>query len=260
MSHDVEKDTSLAAKIPQRGIYLLPNLLTTAALFAGFYAVVAAMKGLFDTAAIAIFVAMLADGLDGRVARLTNTQSPFGAQYDSLSDMVAFGVAPALVMYSWSLATLGKFGWLAAFLYAAATALRLARFNTQKSDKNYFQGLPCPSAAGLAASIVWLGSSYELSGAIIAEPVAAVSILLAALMVSTIRYSSFKGLDFRGKVPFLTVVFAVFIITAVALEPPETLFVLFLLFTASGPIHTLWKLRRMRKYRKLEKRQHHRKQ
>ncbi|TAK73804.1 MAG: CDP-diacylglycerol--serine O-phosphatidyltransferase, partial [Gammaproteobacteria bacterium] len=141
----------------KRGIYLLPNLLTTAALFAGFYSIVAAMRGHFDTAAIAIFVAMIADGLDGRVARLTNTQTPFGAEYDSLSDMAAFGIAPALVIYSWSISYLGKLGWLAAFLYAAATALRLARFNTQVSDKHYFQGLPSPAGAGILASIVWLG-------------------------------------------------------------------------------------------------------
>src|SRR3990167_2785723 len=147
-----------AEKNPQRGIYLLPNLLTTAVLFAGFYSIVAAMKGHFDTAAIAIFVAMIADGLDGRVARLTNTQTPFGAQYDSLSDMVAFGLAPALVVFSWSLFHLGKLGWLIAFLYTAATALRLARFNTQLNDKDkrYFRGLPCPSAAGIVASIVWM--------------------------------------------------------------------------------------------------------
>ncbi len=208
-------------KVSQRGIYLLPNLLTTAALFAGFYAIVAAMKGLFDTAAIAIFVAMVADGLDGRVARLTHTQSPFGAQYDSLSDMAAFGIAPALVIYSWSLYHLGKLGWLAAFLYAAATALRLARFNTQVSDKQYFQGLPCPSAAGLIASIVWMGSTYDIVGVAIAIPFAALTIAIAALMVSTIRYSSFKSVDFKGRVPFIKVVLAVFIIAAIALEPPR---------------------------------------
>ena len=133
----------------QKGIYLLPNLLTTAALFSGFYAIVAAMKGLFETAAIAIFISMIADGLDGRVARMTNTQSAFGAQYDSMSDLAAFGIAPALVLYSWTLSYLGKLGWLAAFLYTAAAALRLARFNTQVVDKDYFQGLPTTLAAGL---------------------------------------------------------------------------------------------------------------
>lgn len=239
-------------KISQRGIYLLPNLLTTLALFAGFYSIVAAMKGHFDDAAIAIFVAMVADGLDGRVARLTNTQSAFGAQYDSLSDMVAFGIAPALVVFSWSLVYMGKLGWLAAFLYAAATALRLARFNIQQAsnDKQYFQGLPCPSAAGLIASIVWMGWNYELDGAAIAAPVAVLTIIVASLMVSTIRYSSFKSIDFKGKVPFYTVVIAVFIIAAIALEPPEMLFILFMGYIISGPALTLWHLRRVRKLNK----------
>src|SRR5579862_3353826 len=182
-------------KPQQRGIYLLPNLLTTAALFAGFYAIVAAMKGNFETAAIAIFVAMIADSLDGRVARLTHTQTAFGAEYDSLSDMAAFGIAPALVAFSWSLFSLGKLGWLAAFLYTAATALRLARFNTQIIDKNYFQGLPSPSGAGLLASLVWMGSSYEIEGHAVAVVVAIMTIIVAGLMVSTTRYHSFKNID-----------------------------------------------------------------
>lgn len=229
----------------QRGIYLLPNLLTTSALFAGFYAIVAAMKGHFDTAAIAIFVAMIADGLDGRVARLTNTQSAFGAQYDSLSDMVAFGLAPALVLYSWSLMHLGKIGWLAAFLYTAATALRLARFNIQVVDKQYFQGLPSPSAAGIIASMVWISSTFQ-ANLRFSVPIAVFTITLAGLMVSSIRYYSFKSLDFKGRVSFFTVVLAVFVITAVAIEPPEMLFLIFFLYVASGPLVTLWQLRRMR--------------
>lgn len=236
-------------KPPQRGIYLLPNLLTTAALFAGFYSIVAAMKGYFETAAIAIFVGMIADGLDGRVARLTHTQTAFGAQYDSLSDMVAFGIAPALVIYSWSLAHLGKLGWLAAFLYAAATALRLARFNVQITDKTYFQGLPCPSAAGIMASIIWMGASFQIEGSLFAIPISAFTIVIAALMVSTIRYYSFKHIDFKGKVPFVTVVIAVFIIAAIALEPPEVLFTLFLIYIISGPAITLWQIRKMREQR-----------
>ncbi|EKD70161.1 MAG: CDP-diacylglycerol-serine O-phosphatidyltransferase [uncultured bacterium] len=242
--------------ISQRGIYLLPNLLTTAALFAGFYSVVAALKGYFDTAAIAIFIAMIADGLDGRVARLTNTQSPFGAQYDSLSDMLAFGVAPALVLYSWTLIHLGKIGWIVAFLYTAGTALRLARFNTQVNDKKYFQGLPSPAAAGMMASIVWMGSNYEVDGGVLMLPVAVLTIFVAGLMVSTIRYSSFKNIDFKGKVPFITVVVAVFIITAVALEPAEMLFGIFFIYVISGPAITLWQLRKVRKQRKLDNRQH----
>ncbi len=239
-------------KARQRGIYLLPNLLTTAALFAGFYAIVAAMKGFFDTAAIAIFIAMIADSLDGRVARLTNTQSAFGAEYDSLSDLASFGLAPALVMYSWSLYHLGKLGWLAAFLYVAATALRLARFNTQVSDKYYFQGIPCPAPAGLLASIVWMGASYDLEGVSIAIPMALLMLTLAGLMVSSVRYSSFKQIDFKGKVPFFTIVLAVVLITAVALEPPEVLFGIFFLFVASGPVLTLWRLRQMRRSRQRE--------
>lgn len=238
--------------LTQRGIYLLPNLLTTVALFCGFYAIVAAMKGLFDTAAIAIFGALIADGLDGRVARLTNTQTLFGAEYDSLSDMVAFGVAPALVVYSWSSFYLGKLGWLAAFVYTASTALRLARFNTQISDKHYFQGLPCPPAAAVIASLVWLGSSYEIDGTSISVPVALLTIVIAALMVSSIRYYSFKNIDFKGRVPFFTVVLFVFILAGVALEPPEVLFGIFFTYVISGPIWTLWQLRKMRKQRTVE--------
>jgi len=245
-------DFDPSEKTPQRGIYLLPNLLTTAALFAGFYSIVAAMKGVFDGAAIAIFIAMIADGLDGRVARMTNTQTPFGAQYDSLSDMASFGVAPALVLYSWSLIHLGKLGWFAAFLYVAGTALRLARFNTQAHDKRYFQGLPSPSAAGLIASMVWLGASYGVEGIYIAIPVAVLTIFVAALMVSTIRYSSFKSVDFKGRVPFLTIVLAVFLIAALSLYPPEMLFVLFFCYVVSGPMMTLWKLRKMKKQRLFE--------
>ena len=238
----------------QRGIYLLPNLLTTAALFAGFYSIVAAMKGLFDTAAIAIFIAMVADGLDGRVARLTNTQSAFGAQYDSLADLVAFGVAPALLVYSWSLMTLGKIGWLVAFVYTAATALRLARFNTQVTDKRYFQGLPCTAAPGIIGGMVWTSHSYNVPGDVLAVPAALLPLAVASLMVSTIRYSSFKSVDFKGKVPFFTIVVAVFIIAAISLEPAEMLFGLFFTYLISGPIVTLWQLRKVRKHRLLEHR------
>lgn len=244
------KETHEHERFSQRGIYLLPNLLTTAALFAGFYAIVAALKGKFETAAIAIFVAMVADGLDGRVARMTNTQTPFGAQYDSLSDMAAFGIAPALVLYSWSLIQLGKIGWLAAFLFTTCTALRLARFNTQVSDKTYFQGLPCPSAAGLIASMVWLGSTCGVMGHSLAVPVAIITVILAAFMVSTIRYYSFKSLDFKGRVSFLTAVAAVFVLAAIAIEPAEMLFGLFSIYIISGPVLTLIQLRRMRKQRK----------
>jgi CDP-diacylglycerol--serine O-phosphatidyltransferase len=240
-------------KTKVRGIYLLPNLLTTAALFAAFYSIVAAMKGNFDIAAIAIFVSMIADGLDGRVARMTNTESEFGAQYDSLSDMVAFGVAPALVVYSWSLVALGKVGWLIAFVYAAATALRLARFNTQlvDTDKRYFQGLPCTAAAPVLAAMVWLGGIYNVTGFYVAIPAAIITFLMAAFMVSRIRYYSFKQIDFKGKVSFFAVVVLMLMIAAVAVAPAPVLFLIFISFAFSGPIMTLWKLRKMRRMKKM---------
>lgn len=247
-----QQDQDQPESLSQRGIYLLPNLFTTTALFAGFYSLVAATKGYFDYAAIAIFVAMVADGLDGRIARMTNTQTPFGAQYDSLSDMAAFGIAPAFLIFTWSLSNLGKLGWLAAFLYAAGVALRLARFNTQVMDKQYFQGLPSPSGAGILAAIVWTGTNYGVPGMAIDLPTACLTIVIAALMVSTIRYSSFKSIDFKGRVPFFTIVLTVFLIAAVAMEPPEMLFVIFFTYLVSGPICTLWQLRKVRKQRKLE--------
>lgn len=235
----------------QRGIYLLPNLFTTTALFAGFYSIVAGMKGHFDVAAMAIFISMIADALDGRVARLTNTQTAFGAEYDSLSDLVAFGVAPALMMYSWSLMYLGKIGWLVSFLFTAATALRLARFNTQVvEDKRYFQGLPCPSAAGILAGIIWVATNVGIDGMTVVMPLAILSIFVSGLMVSNVRYSSFKEVDFRGRVPFLAVVVAVFIITAVALEPAEMLAGTFAIYVASGPVLTLWQRRKRRMMRR----------
>lgn len=241
-------------KTHPRGIFLLPNLLTTAALFSGFYSVVAAMKGYFDIAAIAIYVAMIADTLDGRVARLTNTQTAFGAEYDSLSDMVAFGVAPALLVYSWSLSHLGKLGWLAAFLFTAATALRLARFNTQAhdQDKSYFQGLPCPAGAAVVAGTIWLCSSYDVvgSGILIAIPVAILTIAVAGLMVSTIRYHSFKNIDLKGKVPFFVVLVPVVLIATIAVEPPEILFGVFFAYAISGPAMTLWQLKKMKQRNK----------
>jgi CDP-diacylglycerol---serine O-phosphatidyltransferase len=236
-----------------RGIYLLPNILTTASLFSGFYAIVAAMKGHFDTAALTIFIAMIADGMDGRVARLTNTQSAFGAEYDSLADMAAFGIAPALVIYSWSLIYLGKLGWVASFLYTAATALRLARFNSRLHfvDKGYFQGLPCPWAAAVIASSVWVGSNYNISTKWFAPALAVITIIVAGLMVSTMRYNSFKNVDFKGRVPFFASVLAVLIITAIALDPPEVLFAIAYIYMISGPAVTVWRARRLSKKNKL---------
>lgn len=236
----------------RRGIYLLPNLFTTAALFAGFYAVVAAMADRFEAAAVAIFVAMVLDGIDGRIARLTNTQSAFGAEYDSLSDMVSFGVAPALVTYQWALVGMGKLGWLAAFFYAAATALRLARFNTQveTADKRYFQGLPCPLAAAVVAGLVWFSTDYALAGETMMPAAFAITIATGTLMVSNIRYQSFKELDLKGRVPFISILVVVLVFVFVSSDPPLVLFALSVLYALSGPVLTLVFIRRRRAERR----------
>jgi len=238
-----------------RGIYLLPNLFTLGAMFAGFYAIVASMKGHYEYAAIAIWVAVVLDGLDGRIARLMQVQSEFGAQLDSLSDMVSFGIAPALVMYTWSLAILGKPGWLAVFIYAVCTALRLARFNTQakKVDKRYFQGLATTPCAAFVASIVWVCSAYGITGQTIAIPMIIVAIVLGLLKVSTIRYHSFKDLDIRNKVPFIAILITVLIIVLISFDPPDILLLLTFLYVVSGPIGTLWALRKRRQIKKAKK-------
>jgi len=231
----------------RRGIYLLPNLFTTAGLFAGFYAIVAATKNHFDAASIAIFVAMIMDSLDGRIARLTNTQSDFGKEYDSLSDMVAFGLAPALVMYEWALLGLGKLGWLAAFIYTAAAALRLARFNVQHAvvNKRYFQGLASPAAAGVIGGMVWVGDDYGLRESVgMAVSVAILTVIVALLMVSNVRYRSFKDLDLRNRVPFVTVLLLVLTFAFVSIDPPQVLFALFFGYALSGPVNTLIFLRK----------------
>lgn len=234
------------------GIYLLPNLLTTASLFAAFYSLVSAMKGQFEAASIAIFIGMIADGLDGRIARLTNTQTEFGAQYDSLSDMVTFGVAPSLLLYNLCLSQLGKYGWLVAFVYTATVALRLARFNTQleTADKRYFQGLPCPPAAAVVVSFAWLSFLNEWHHASIAILTAILALSLSVLMVSNLRYSSFKEVDFKGKVPFLYILVTIILFVAIALNPAIVLFVGFSLFALSGPVCTLISLQKMRKQRR----------
>jgi CDP-diacylglycerol--serine O-phosphatidyltransferase len=242
----------LTEKRKHRGIYLLPNLFTTASLFAGFYAITAAMHGRFEAAAIAMFAAMILDGLDGRVARMTQTQTAFGGEYDSLSDMVSFGVAPALVMYEWSLHSLGKLGWLAAFVFAAAAALRLARFNTQASseDKRYFQGLASPMAAALLAGLVWLGVDNQISGATLRVPGFLLTFVAGVLMVSNIRYRSFKDLDLKGRVPFFTLVVLMLVFAVIALDPPKVLFLIALSYAISGPVLTLLLLRNARARRK----------
>ncbi|MDO8825619.1 CDP-diacylglycerol--serine O-phosphatidyltransferase [Methylophaga sp.] len=235
----------------KRGIYLLPNLFTTACLFAGFYAIVAATRGDFSTAAVAIFVAMVMDGLDGRIARMTNTQSAFGAEYDSLADMVAFGLAPALVMFEWTLNGLGKFGWMVAFIYAACGALRLARFNTQVgiADKRYFQGLPSPAAAAVIAGWVWVGHNNQLDPTLLTFVGVPLTFAAAILMVSTVRYHSFKELNLRGKVPFIVMLVLVLVFALIATDPPIVLFTAFLLYAISGPVFTLVQLRKHRNER-----------
>ena len=224
----------------KRGIYLLPNLLTTAGLFSGFYAVVMSMNSNFEAAAVAIFVAMIFDGLDGRVARMTNTQSDFGAEYDSMADMVSFGMAPALVAYNFGLAELGKIGWLAAFIYVAAAALRLARFNTQVgvADKRFFQGLASPAAAAVVAGMVWVGMDYDVSGQDYPYVVALVTGLSGLLMVSNFKYNSFKELDWHGKVPFVAILVVMLVFVIVATAPSLVLFVVFVLYAVAGPVNT----------------------
>ena len=237
----VEEVHENGRKVRQKGVYLLPNLFTTGALFSGFYAIISGMNGHFEAAAIAVFVAMLLDGLDGRVARLTNTQSKFGEQYDSLSDMVSFGLAPALVMFNWALSSLGKWGWAAAFCYAACAALRLARFNAQIGEvaKGVFVGLNSPSAAALVAGIVWAGHDALVStqGAILA---ALATVLVGLLMVSNFHYNSFKEIDFKGRVPFVVILVAVLVFAVVTIDPPKVLLLLFALYALSAPATWCW--------------------
>ena len=223
-----------------KGIYLLPNLLTTAGLFSGFFAVVSSMNGRFEAAAVAVFVAMIFDGLDGRVARITNTQSDFGAEYDSMADMVSFGMAPALVAYNWGLSDPGKLGWFAAFIYVAGAALRLARFNTQVgiADKRFFQGLASPAAAAVVCGFVWLGVEYDINGDDIGLIVALVTGLSGLLMVSNFKYNSFKEVNWNGKVPFVALLVILLIFIIVATEPALVLFIVFALYALAGPINT----------------------
>ncbi len=240
----VEEVTENGKRVRRRGVYLLPNLFTTAALFSGFYAIIAGMHGNFESAAIAIFVAMILDGLDGRVARLTNTASEFGVQYDSLSDMVSFGLAPALVMFSWALSDLGKFGWAVAFIYTAGAALRLARFNTQVDvvDKRYFIGLASPAAAAVIAGMVWAGYELDMAGrpSLIAGLVTAA---MGLLMVSNVKYSSFKEFDFKRRVPFVFILAVVLVFGLVTIDPPRILLAVFACYALSGPALWLWRLR-----------------
>jgi len=236
----------------EKGIYLLPNLMTTTALFAGFYAVIAGMNGHFELGAISIFVAMVFDGLDGRVARMTNSCSAFGAEYDSLADMVSFGLAPALLVYQWALNDFGKLGWLVAFIFTVGAALRLARFNTQVgiADKRYFQGLPSPAAAALLAGFVWMVEANEIDTGF--EPLFILILTLAAglMMASNIRFSSFKEVQLKDKVSFLTLLLIVLVFVVITLKPSMILFIVFFVYTLSGPIVTLRLIQQKRKARK----------
>ncbi len=249
-----------APRQPRRGIYLLPNLLTTLALFAGFYAIVAAIDGNFTRAGIAIFVAMAMDTADGRVARMTSTQTNFGKEFDSLSDMVSFGLAPAVVIYQWGVARLaeysiawGRVGWLVAFLFAVCAALRLARFNAvpSKLGKAWFQGLPSPSAAALVAAFVWLSADYGIGGfgGLVAGFV--VTAAAGAAMVSNLHYYSFKTINLGRKVSFASLLLVPLIIALISIEPPLVLFLLFFVYGLSGPL-TWWMARRPSRLATLE--------
>jgi CDP-diacylglycerol--serine O-phosphatidyltransferase len=223
-------------ELRRRGIYLLPNLLTTAALFSGFFAIVQAMNGKFEISAVAIFIAMVFDGLDGRVARMTRTQSAFGAEYDSLSDMVSFGAAPALVVYVWALKGLGKLGWIAAFIYCAGAALRLARFNTniEVVDKRYFQGLPSPAAAALVAGLVWVMIDNDWTGDQAAWYACVLTIFAGVTMVTNLRFWSGKDINLRKSVPFVFIAAIALAFALVSSYPPGVLFALFLAYALSG--------------------------
>ena len=244
-----EPDEADVQSLRVKGIYLLPNLFTSAALFSGFFAIVSAMNMKYEQAAIAIFLAMVLDGLDGRVARMTNTQSAFGAEYDSLSDMVSFGVAPALIMYVWALKPLGKIGWIAAFIYCACAALRLARFNTKLEDpfqdRRYFQGLPSPAAAALLAGFVWVSYEYGISGreiffdAIKMQWLAwGFTVFAAGSMVSDLSFYSGKDVNLKKSVPFVAILAIMLAFVLVSYSPPEVLFTVVLIYALSG--YYLW--------------------
>jgi CDP-diacylglycerol--serine O-phosphatidyltransferase len=234
-------DSDREGVIPRKGIYLLPNLLTSACLFSGFYAIIAAIKGDHQSAAVAILVAAIFDGLDGRVARLTRTTSRFGVEYDSLSDLVAFGVAPGILAYMWGLQDYGRLGWLAAFLYVATTALRLARFNVLSQSghvgtKSYFLGLPCPSAAGVVATGVLISQHFGAYGPVRHIAVITMVYCLSFLMVSNVRFASFKEMRWFQQHPFSGMVVLILSIMVIATEPSVTLFVLLMSYVLSGPV------------------------
>ncbi|MDP2286734.1 MAG: CDP-diacylglycerol--serine O-phosphatidyltransferase [Pseudohongiella sp.] len=231
-------------KISRKGIYLLPNVLTLGALFAGFYAIIAGMDGNFNAAGWAILIAAVMDGLDGRVARLTNTQSAFGAQFDSLADMVSFGVAPALIVFSWALSSLGNAGWAASFIYMSCAALRLARFNVQLGtvDKRFFVGLQSPVAAGLVTFMVWVAAKYEVQpGTAVAIATALLTAFAGLLMVSNYRYYSFKEIHFKGTVPYVVFLMMVVLLVVIAQRPHEVLLTMCVVYASSGPAIAIYR-------------------
>ncbi|MBB6087702.1 CDP-diacylglycerol--serine O-phosphatidyltransferase [Wenzhouxiangella marina] len=230
-----------------RGAFLLPNALTTGALMAGFYAIIAAIGDQPVAACVAVVIAGMLDGVDGRVARLTNTQSDFGVQYDSLSDMVSFGIAPAILVFTWVLDGLGqpdtvadKLGWLGAFFYAACGALRLARFNTQAgvADKRYFQGLASPAAAGTMVSTIWFCESRAIDPELVAWPMFLLTVALGTLMVSRVRYFSFKAWPISDRVPFAWIFLVLVVLVMLAVDPPAVLFTIGMVYLISGPLLT----------------------
>jgi CDP-diacylglycerol--serine O-phosphatidyltransferase len=253
-SEDTQDGDAAASSVRRRGVYILPNLFTTGTLFAGFYAIVAAIDGNFSRAGIAVFVAMIFDGLDGRVARWTNTQSDFGKEYDSLSDMVAFGLAPGIVVYQWGVERIaeygriwGRLGWLAAFFYTVAAGLRLARFNARHAtvDKRYFEGLPSPSAAATVAGFIWLVSDTDFAGWPGLVLAFAITMIIGALMVSSFPYWSGKDMNLRGRVPWAYAAVIPLIYVVISASPPQTLFLLFGSYALSGPFY--WAYRRLRR-------------
>src|SRR6188474_3527323 len=249
--HDGEEsagnDPEVVIRKRRKGIYILPNLFTLAALFGGFYAIVMAMNGRFDQAAIGVFCAMVLDSLDGRVARMTNTQSAFGEQMDSLSDMVSFGAAPALIVYEWALKDLGKPGWLAAFVYCSCAALRLARFNTNLKvvDKRFFQGLPSPAAAALVMGFIWLmndqGFMVDEEGVWLGWTTFGFTLYAGLTMVTNVPFYSFKDLSLKRSVPFVVIVLIALGIAVINIHPPIVLVALFMIYGMSGYALYVWK-------------------
>ena len=234
----VESSIEGGEKVRHKGVYLLPNLLTTAALFSAFYSIIASTQGRYEVAALSIFIALVFDGFDGRIARLTNTQSEFGAEYDSLSDLMAFGLAPALLAYHWGLIQLGKVGWMISFIYVACTALRLARFNVQigKVDKKYFIGLPSPTAASLVAALIWFCVDRNWSLEVVQIPVALMVVSAGFLMVTNFKYSSFKEVDLAGRVPFFAILIMVFSFALIFIDPPLWLSLFCLIYAFGNPV------------------------